>query len=230
MRRDFDKELKTALCCAMELEYAKYPVPKELEYEYPFSDAFEKKMKKVCRMANGDYVSFGRCRLRLVTAVFLIAALLFAMTAGAIAGQKLYVKWNEIANAKDGTLDITFDVEDPNQIAAEFQFVKPKTPAGYHIESEIKYGETNYKIKYLGQDGTVIRYSQNANVGTTGVKMDNEDADVQKILVNGCEGYSYQKEESSALMWSDGVSLFQIIGNCEIEFLEDMVKVESSKA
>ena len=45
MRRDFDKELKTALCYAMELEYAKYPVPKELEYEYPFSDAFEKKMK-----------------------------------------------------------------------------------------------------------------------------------------------------------------------------------------
>ena len=87
MRRDFDKELKTALCYAMELEYAKYPVPKELEYEYPFSDAFEKKMKKVCRMANGDYVSFGRYRLRLVTAVFLIAALLFAMTAGAIAGQ-----------------------------------------------------------------------------------------------------------------------------------------------
>ena len=40
MRRDFDKELKTALCYAMELEYAKYPVPKELEYEYPFSDAF----------------------------------------------------------------------------------------------------------------------------------------------------------------------------------------------
>ena len=114
MRRDFNKELKTALCCAMELEYAKYPVPKELEYEYPFSDAFEKKMKKVCRMANGDYVSFGRCRLRLVTAVFLIAALLFAMTAGAIAGQKLYVKWNEIANAKDGTMDITFDVINPS--------------------------------------------------------------------------------------------------------------------
>ena len=108
--------------------------------------------------------------------------------------------------------------------------VQFKTPAGYHIESEIKYGETNYKIKYLGQDGTVIHYSQNANVSATGVKMDNEDADVQKILVNGCEGYSYQKEESSALMWSDGVSLFQIIGNCEIEFLEDMVKVESSKA
>lgn len=46
MRRDFNKELKTALCCAMELEYAKYPVPKELEYEYPFSDAFEKKDEK----------------------------------------------------------------------------------------------------------------------------------------------------------------------------------------
>mgnify|MGYP002547266479 CR=1 FL=1 len=54
--------------------------------------------------------------------------------------------------------------------------------------------------------------------------MDNEDADVQKILVNGCEGYSYQKEETSALMWSDGVSLFQIIGNCNLGILENMVK------
>lgn len=230
MRRDFNKELKTALCCAMELEYAKYPVPKELEYAYSFSDAFEKKMKKVCRMANGDYVSFGRCRLRLVTAVFLIAALLFAMTAGAIAGQKLYVKWNEIANAKDGTMDITFDVINPNQSSDKPEFVKPKTPAGYHIESEIMYDESKYVVKYSTEDGRVIRYSQNANVGTTGVKVDNEDADVRKILVNGCEGYSYQKEESSALMWSDGVSLFQIIGNCELKFLEDMVKVESSMA
>ena len=54
--------------------------------------------------------------------------------------------------------------------------------------------------------------------------MDNEDADVKKVLVNGYEGYSYQKRQHSALMWSDGVSLFQIIGNCKLETLEEMTK------
>ena len=229
MKQTFNQELKTALCSAIDLEYSKHSALEDLDYSYQFSDGFEKKMKKVYRKAGCVYVSFGKRRLRLLVAIAFIAAMLCAMTTGVIAGQKLYVKWNETNNIEDGTLDITFDVEDPNQIAAEFQFVKPKTPAGYHIESEIKYGETNYKIKYLGQDGTVIHYSQNANVSATGVKMDNEDADVQKILVNGCEGYSYQKEETSALMWSDGVSLFQIIGNCNLGILENMVKEENDK-
>lgn len=224
MQYDFNDELRTALTHAMELEYAKYPDPDELDYEYRFSDEFEKKMKKICRMPKQTYVSFGRRRLWLLTAVALIATMLCAMTAGAIAGQKLYVKWNKTVNDEDGTLEITFDIDDPNQTANEFEFIKPKTPEGYHIESEVKYGNTEYEIQYLGEDDTVIRYSQSANVDSTGVSMDNEDADVKKVLVNGYEGYSYQKRQHSALMWSDGVSLFQIIGNCKLETLEEMTK------
>ena len=48
MQYDFNDELRTALTHAMELEYAKYPDPDELDYEYRFSDEFEKKMKKIC--------------------------------------------------------------------------------------------------------------------------------------------------------------------------------------
>ena len=43
MQYDFNDELRTALTHAMELEYAKYPDPDELDYEYRFSDEFEKK-------------------------------------------------------------------------------------------------------------------------------------------------------------------------------------------
>ena len=85
MQYDFNDELRTALTHAMELEYAKYPDPDELDYEYWFSDEFEKKMKKIRKMPKQTYVSFGRRRLRLLTAVALIAVMLCAMTAGAVA-------------------------------------------------------------------------------------------------------------------------------------------------
>ena len=129
MKQTFNQELKTALCSAIDLEYSKHSALEDLDYSYQFSDGFEKKMKKVCRKAGCVYVSFGKRRLRLLVAIAFIAAMLCAMTTGVIAGQKLYVKWNE----------------------------------------------------------------------------------------------------TSALMWSDGVSLFQIIGNCNLGILENMVKEENDK-
>lgn len=222
MKRDFDNELRTALCDAMELEYSKYPNAENFNYEYQFSADFERKMEEVCQMAEHVYVSFGRHRLRLLAAVALIAAMLITMTAGAIAGQKLYVKWNEKINAEDGTMDITFNVDDPNQVGGKFKIIKPEAPEGYHIESETQYSATECEIEYADEEGHVIYYSQGGNVAATGLKMDIE-ADYGEIEVNGYKGYFYKKAGCNSLLWSDGVSLFQIIGNCDMETLKKMV-------
>ena len=224
MMNDFDRKLKAAACSAMDYEYAKYPDPNDLDYEYQFSDNFNREMERICRKANYVYVSVGRHRLRRAAVVALIAAMIFAMTAGAIAVQKLYVRWNETENAEDGTIDVTFEVEDPNQTAGEFTFIQPKTPEGYIIESEMKYSDTEYEIQYSGSDGTVIYYMQSGGVDSTEVGIDYEEADYQKIAVNGHEGYSYEKAGNSALIWSDGISLFQLIGTCELNVLEEMAK------
>ncbi|MBQ8562611.1 MAG: hypothetical protein IJ443_01810, partial [Firmicutes bacterium] len=73
MKYDFDEELKAALCRAMDYEYYKYPDPEDLDYEYQFSDEFEKKMKRICRIADHSYVSIGRHRVRRAAVVALVA-------------------------------------------------------------------------------------------------------------------------------------------------------------
>lgn len=224
MMNDFSEELRAALCSAMDLEFSGFPDLKELHYEYKFSAEFERQMKRICRMADHVYVSVGRHRLRRAVVVALVAAMIFAMTAGAIAIQKLYVRWNEVDNLEDGTIDVTFDIEDPNQTAGEFRYIKPETPAGYIIESEMKYSDTEYEIQYSGEDGTVIYYVQSGDIDSTEVGIDNEDADYQKIIVNGYDGYSYKKAGNCALIWSDGTSLYQLIGTCELVVLEEMAK------
>ena len=76
--------------------------------------------------------------------------------------------------------------------------------------------------EYADEEGHVIYYSQGGNVAATGLKMDIE-ADYGEIEVNGYKGYFYKKAGCNSLLWSDGVSLFQIIGNCDMETLKKMV-------
>ena len=91
MKYDIDEELKDALCRAMDYEYSDCPDPEDLDYEYQFSAEFEKKMKRICRMAGHSYVSIGRHRVRRAAVVALVAVMIFVMTAGVFALQKLYV-------------------------------------------------------------------------------------------------------------------------------------------
>lgn len=224
MRRDdtLSPELKEALCRAMEWEYADLPDPETLEYDYTFSPEFEERMKKIIPLAGYTYVSVGRHRLRRAVAIALIAIMIFAMTTGAIAIQRAYVKWNENNNEDYGTMDVTFDIDDPNQTLGEFRFMKPETPKGYTMEAETKYGDVQYEIQYTGQDGTLIYYFQSGDVASMGLGIDNEDAELEEIVVNGFKGYSYIKKGNAGLFWSDGISLYRLLGTCELSILEEM--------
>ena len=147
---ELNPQLKAALARAMELEYADLPDPDQLDYEYTFSEAFEERMRKIIPMAEYTYVSVGRHRLRRAVAIALIAVMILAMTAGAIAVQRALVQWNETNNEDYGTLDVTFDIDDPNQTLGEFRFITPETPEGYTIDSEVKYENVQYEIQYSG--------------------------------------------------------------------------------
>lgn len=226
MRRDdtLSPELKEALCRTMEWEYADLPDPETLEYDYTFSPEFEERMKKIIPLAGYTYVSVGRHRLRRAVAIALIAIMIFAMTTGAIAIQRAYVKWNENNNEDYGTMDVTFDIDDPNQTLGEFRFMKPETPEGYTIETEMKYGSMEYEIQYTGEDGSVIYYVQSGGVDSMGLGIDNEDAELEEVVINGYKGYSYIKKGNAGLFWTDGVSFYQLLGTCEMGVLERMAE------
>lgn len=223
-----NENLRAALREAMTLEYDWVPEPENLNYEADFSPKFEKKMKKLLRrMKEGDasvYVHIGGRTIRRAFLVALIAALIMAMTAGAIAIQRALVHWHETQNEEAGTLDVTFEVEDPNGLMEEFRYKKPETPTGYEIVDEQKQGSSYYEIQYENPEGKIIFYSQNGSVSTTGLGLDNEDANFQKVEINGYKGYSYSKSGTNALTWTDGMALYDIGGTCEMEVLWEMVR------
>lgn len=133
---EFQRVLKEAL----EERYADIPDPDELEYEYTFSPRFERRMKrmirnfdrirskaqreaartevaqqnrrKICRLDSErsmQYVTFGRYTMRRAVAIALVAALILALAACAI---RFAIIWHETNNEKQGTLDVTFALED----------------------------------------------------------------------------------------------------------------------
>lgn len=131
------------------------------------------------------------------------------------------MKWLTSENAEQGTLDVEFEVEDPDGLTEEFRHIKPETPEGYRIVQETK-SALGYYIEYEGEDGTVIYYSQSEAVDSMGLSVDNEDSNLKEIEVNGYLGYASFKYGTHALTWSDGFYLFDIAGTCDIAILEKM--------
>lgn len=222
---EYNELLESALKKAMEYEYRDVPDPEQLDYEHCFSEEFEQSMKGICSIAEQPYVRIGRRRVRRAVVVALVAVMILAMTAGAIAFQKIWVKWNTSQNDDAGTMDVTFEIDDPNNQMKGFQYVKPVTADGYIITSEVKHSKTLYEIQYENSiDGTAIYYLQSGSVDTTDIAIDNENAEFQEILINGFTGYFYSKNGSNALIWSDGVSLYQLMGTCDMGILEKMAE------
>ena len=215
--------LKGALAEAMAEEYGWVPEPEMLAAEHKFSSEFEKRMKKIFQSAEYRYVGIGRRRIRRAAALALIVALLLAMTAGAVAIQRILVTWNETQNEEAGTLDVTFSVEDPNGLAGEFRYRKPDTPAGYEIVREEKNIQFYY-IEYADSEGNSISYSQQGGIETMGLSLDNEDADFHEITINGYKGYSYSKAGVNALTWTDGNTLYDIGGTCDMDLIWEMAE------
>ena len=81
-----------------------------------------------------------------------------------------------------------------------------------------------YEIEYQDGVGNLIIYAQSGEIELMGVGFDNEDAEFHEIVVNGYKGYSYSKLGSNALYWTDGISLFRLIGTCDMETLWQMVE------
>ena len=216
-------KLNMALEAAMEEEYGWLPDPKSLKGHHTFSREFEDAMEPVFRKAEFIYVSIGRHRLRRALAAALIAAMILAVTAGAAAVQYVIVHWNEAQNEEQGTLDVTFDIDDPNGTAGEFVFKKPVTPDGYVITKEEK-STSHWYIEYKNEDGSLILYYQSKGVENLSVSYDNENADFQETTVNGHKGYQYSRLGNNALMWVDETASYDIGGTCGMDIIWKMAE------
>ena len=129
-------------------------------------------------------------------------------------GIYLSINWNETQNDEQGTLDITFDIDDPNGVRGEFEHKRPEIPEGFKIAKENEYPFI-LEIEYENDNVNVLYYDQTGSVETMGISIDNENNELQEITLNGYRGYIAQKGENSHIIWTDGISCFELFGNVD---------------
>lgn len=216
-----NNNFNNALYEALEIEFSWLENFENPDEKHTFSPEFEKNMKKIFNIPEYTYVSVGRRRIRKSLLAVLVALfIIFATGCAAVAGY-LIINWHETQNSSQGTLDVTFDVENGNLNNTDIQRIAPKTPKGYYITDKQQDETTNY-IEYTNDEGHIIYYSQDSDVTNMSLSIDNENADFKETVINGYKGYSYEKEGVSELIWTDGVYLYILQGTCEMELLEKM--------
>lgn len=247
-----EAEFQRVLREALEERYADIPDPDELEYEYTFSPRFERRMKRMIRNfdrirskaqreaaraaaaqqnsrrrgyadsgSSVQYVTLGRHTMRRAVAIALVAALILALAACAI---RFAIIWHETNNEKQGTLDVTFELEDPTGAYKEFQYMKPMIPSGFEIVNEYQENQV-YNIEYRSiADEKQIIYSQSGGVENAGISIDNDDDSFKKIKINNYDGYCIAEEDYSFIGWSDGISFFAITSNTAFETILELAE------
>lgn len=187
-----------------------------------FSTRFEKRLNIWNKISRRNHISIGRIRLTRLAACILIAATILALAGCGVLISKLVVQWNEMNNPVNGTLDVTFDIDDPNNELEDKGFRKPTTPDGYIIVDELQ-DTTGLSVHYQNNnDNTAISYFQDIGVDTMGLSINNSDKEFQETMVNGWKGYMSNKKGDVFLIWSDGLYLYSLAGDCSIDILWQM--------
>ena len=187
-----------------------------------FSTRFEKRLNVWKKISRRRHICIGRIRLTRLAACILIAATILVLAGCGVLISKLVVQWNELNNPVNGTLDVTFDIDDPNNELEDKGFRKPTTPDGYVIVDELQ-DIMGLSAEYQNDnDNTAISYSQDAGVETMGLSINNSDKEFQETTINGWKGYMSSKKRNVFLIWSDGVYLYTLTGDCSIDILWQM--------
>lgn len=221
---DMDDMIKRAAAEALDIRYSWADGRDQSDYDYEFSGRFVKRMEKICRLAEHSYISLGRFRLRRAATAALIAAILMVLAGCTYAVTQAVIHWDEKQNDRNGTLDVYFDIDDPDGTLVDKGLRKPDTPEGYEIVSEEKDDGSYYMVEYRCKDSDIL-YMQESGIENLGLTLNNEDNDCTEININGYKGY-YRKFETGALSltWTDGIYLYELNGMAEISILKEMAE------
>lgn len=204
---------------ALLLDFAETDAFDPEAYDYAFSEEFTERMHRIFVMADRQYVSVGRRRIRRAVALALAAALIMVTAACGVAVTKPLVKWLTSENEEQGALDIQFEIDDPNELTkGNFVRAELAIPKDYKIVAE-QNEETQCYIEYRSDDSEIIYFSQSIINESMNMSIDNEAGVLKEIELNGNQGYEWSNGEFHSLTWSDGIYLFDIAGTCELEVL-----------
>lgn len=216
------KNLQKALSEALTIEFDWINDFKNPYEDYQFSQEFKSNMREICKKAEYSYVAVGSKRIRKSLIAILVALFVLAASGCAVIA-KYIVTWNETQNYKQGTLDVTFDIEG-SATNKEFIYMTPTTPTDFSSEIITK-DEGVYIIQFTSSNqSSEILYCQQTLDENMSLSLDNEDAYFEEVTINGYKGYEYSKDGINAICWADGLYYYDLQGNCDISVLNEMAE------
>ena len=240
-----EAEFQRALKEALEARFSDIPDPEKLKYDYVFSARFERRMRRMIRrfdllrsqaeheahadaalLRNNDRrtITVGRFTMKRAATIAIIAALMLALVACTV---HFAIIWHETNNEKQGTLDVTFELGDPEKAADAYSFKEPIVPAHY-VRTVTFQKNDILDVTYEDiESGSIIYYGQSPVSETMSLSIDNEAESFAPITINGHKGYSAEEPTYSYIIWSDGISLYTMMSN--ISFNETVKIAESIK-
>lgn len=226
-------QFQEILCNALNEEFKWVDSLDELGYEYNFSDEFKIKMHNLLKQAKKqclepeqgkehtafDYKFNKNFSARKIMISILVAILTIAMVACAV---KIGVTWIENQNDEQGTLEVTFEVDKTKEADIQFKHKSPEMPKGFEIvlkEEDV----LSTTMEYRNGNQTIF-FDQTGGLENMVVSIDNETDEFYETLVNGQKGYISKKDDIVHLIWTDGISCFELIGNVDKKLLQEMAQ------
>lgn len=225
MNRD---NFKKALADILDEEIAEYSKA-EIESAHIFSHHYKARKKQIIS-EQGEYhfVAHHRHgyspRGRRIAILVAVLIMVMAMTAVAVAVIKPHIYY--VIKETLTSYDITFDrvaEDDPDaRRGANFCYMKPKTPNGYHVTEQQKYNDY-YSIDYADNNGHMIFYSQYLPEDTK-TFFDSERHKIHVELIEGNEVIIGVSEKDVLSICNNGNYVFDIGGNCDEMIVKEMMR------
>lgn len=197
-------------------DIAKLPSQEELDATIFPSPEFERKMKRVIRMAERRYVRIlGHTFRRAAVVAALIAALLTtAMAVPAVRGPivRFFVEVFETLS------EITLIRDAEPETVGEFEYIYPETPEGYQLTFEEKM-KSSLSLEWESLDGAdYIMYSQYSTAQIR-AGLDTESAEMSDVTVKEYKGKKYSNKGENNLVWYTDHYYFTLAGTCDFDVL-----------
>lgn len=210
-----DEEFENILCMAGALALEKQGEQDEPCEPYVFSEASEKKFKKLLRKYNavrtlktiGKYSS----RVACILLAFVVASGITIMSVKGWRSQVL----NFIFDSKSPNSVISFD-DGTNKYETIDKYSSDKVSLNYIPEGFALLQETESEGRlhlYFKNNDKYLQFSMQRLSGTASI--DTENAEVEKLTINGKDMFFISKPEVNVLFWSDETSYIRITSNLD---------------
>ncbi|VIG12019.1 Uncharacterised protein [Clostridioides difficile] len=187
-------------------------IPNEENIEYTFSKKFNKRMEKLIRKEKKNTslkksYKYSR-KIAISFIVIIIALFTITMNVDALRNQFL----NVIKYVYERFTTYEFSISE-NTNLGKFEKLKPYyVPTGFKEVDRVEISDELF-IFYNNYDGDEIVFNYSKLSDMT-MKVDTENAELEKTLVNSIEADYIAKEGSYSLIWKDNKYIYYVTLNC----------------